>query len=179
MRRFRSRYIYPASNDYATIDESATVAKEDYLSTNGTLTFNPGETKKTIVVNVKGDTKFEENETFKIRLDNLNNASLLVSDQNGVVTIVNDEGTSGADFNSDRIPDLFWQNRSSGESAIWLMNGSKLETGIFLNQVGSSWQVDALADMNGDGNTDLLWRDYKTGENAIWFTDGKKVTDTK
>ncbi|AFZ00535.1 FG-GAP repeat domain-containing protein [Calothrix sp. PCC 6303] len=165
--------------DYATIDESATVAKEDYLPTNGTLTFNPGETQKTIVVNVKGDTKFEENETFKIRLDNLKNASLMVTDRNGVGTIVNDEGGSGADFNSDRIPDLFWQNRSSGETAIWLMDGSKLETGIFLEQVAPSWKVDALGDMNGDGNTDLLWRDYKTGENAIWFTDGTKVTDTK
>jgi O-acetyl-ADP-ribose deacetylase (regulator of RNase III) len=165
--------------DYATIDESAMAAKDDYLPSQGTLTFNPGETSKTIVVNVKGDTKYEENETFRVRLTNPTKASLMVTDTNGVGTIVNDEGASGADFNSDRIPDLLWQNRSSGENAVWLMNGTNIEKGLFLDKTDPSWQVAALADMNGDGNTDLLWRNYTTGENAIWFLNGTKVIDAK
>ena len=41
--------------DYATADGTATTAGQDYLATSGTLTFAPGETTKTITVEVIGD----------------------------------------------------------------------------------------------------------------------------
>ncbi|RMF30759.1 MAG: hypothetical protein D6759_11320, partial [Chloroflexi bacterium] len=51
--------------DYATADGTAT-AGSDYTATGGTLTFNPGETQKTITVQVLGDTNAEGNETFTV-----------------------------------------------------------------------------------------------------------------
>src|SRR5205814_1811747 len=55
---------------YATADGTATTADNDYVAANGTLTFNPGDTTKTITVTVNGDTKFESNETFFVNLTN-------------------------------------------------------------------------------------------------------------
>src|SRR5260370_149882 len=45
----------PATVNYATADGTATAAENDYVPTNGALTFNPGETIKTITVVVNGN----------------------------------------------------------------------------------------------------------------------------
>ena len=55
--------------DYATANGTAT-ATNDYVSANGTLTFNPGDTSKTISVTIVQDTLDEVNETFTIGLSN-------------------------------------------------------------------------------------------------------------
>jgi len=74
--------------NYATADNSAT-APADYQSTSGTLTFNPGDTAKTITVLVNGDTTFEQTETFFVNLTSPVNAS--ISDAQGMGTITNDD----------------------------------------------------------------------------------------
>ena len=53
--------------DYSTLDYSAT-AGWDYLPVAGTLTFLPGETSKTVWVEVLGDVEFEWDETFFVAL---------------------------------------------------------------------------------------------------------------
>mgnify|MGYP003335659097 CR=1 FL=1 len=58
--------------DYATANGTATTADSDYVGITTTpLTFNAGETSKTITVAVNGDTKVESNETFLVNLSNL------------------------------------------------------------------------------------------------------------
>lgn len=52
---------------YSTVDD-ATSTDKDYQETSGTLTFAPGETSKTVKVLVKGDTKFETDQTFRVNL---------------------------------------------------------------------------------------------------------------
>lgn len=59
--------------DYATIPGTAT-ADVDYITTFGTLTFDPGETEKTIVVDVIGDLEVELRERFNVILFNQTNA---------------------------------------------------------------------------------------------------------
>jgi hypothetical protein len=73
---------------YATADRTAT-AGSDYVATSGTLTFDPGQTSKTITVLVNGDTNFEPDETFTVHLSNASNATIAVADGKG--TIVNDD----------------------------------------------------------------------------------------
>src|SRR5262249_45917213 len=53
---------------FATHDDTATTADNDYVATSGTLTFAPGETRKTITVMIKGDKKKEANESFYVLL---------------------------------------------------------------------------------------------------------------
>src|SRR5687768_7057331 len=54
---------------YATSNGTA-LAKSDYTATSGTLTFQPGETSRTISVSINGDRKREANETFSVQLSN-------------------------------------------------------------------------------------------------------------
>jgi hypothetical protein len=53
---------------YQTYDGSATAIDNDYVATTGNLTFAVGETTKTILVPVVGDTKPERDETFSLVL---------------------------------------------------------------------------------------------------------------
>jgi hypothetical protein len=74
---------------YATSDGTAT-AGSDYVATSGTATLAATGCKcGTITVLVKGDTTFENNETFFVNLSNAVNEPL--DDAQGVGTIVNDD----------------------------------------------------------------------------------------
>jgi hypothetical protein len=74
--------------NYATADGTAK-AGEDYLAASGTLTFNPGETSKTISVSVRKETVFEADETFYLNLSNPTSAT--IADSQGTGTILNDD----------------------------------------------------------------------------------------
>src|SRR5438067_1922196 len=61
--------VNPITVHYATADGTATIADSDYIAKADTiLTFDPGDTDKTITVFVRGDTKVEQNETFTVDL---------------------------------------------------------------------------------------------------------------
>ncbi|MFM6731750.1 MAG: FG-GAP-like repeat-containing protein, partial [Microcystis panniformis] len=80
--------------NYATADGTATTADNDYTAINLTpLTFNAGETSKTITVAVNGDNKVESNETFFVNLSNLNanGRNVTITDNQGQGTINNDD----------------------------------------------------------------------------------------
>ena len=69
---------------------SAKTSDNDYVARTGTLTFTPGETTKTITIEVKGDTKKEADETFYLDLFGLSGNALFTKNR-GVGTIVNDD----------------------------------------------------------------------------------------
>ena len=70
--------------NYATANGTAT-AGSDYTATSNTLSFAPGQTSKTITVQVKGDTLDEVNETFSLNLSSPTNAT--IADAQGIATI--------------------------------------------------------------------------------------------
>ncbi len=71
-----------------TADGTA-LAKSDYTATSGTLTFQPGQTSRTISIAIKGDGKREPNETFSVRLSNPVGAT--IADWVATATILNDD----------------------------------------------------------------------------------------
>ena len=73
---------------YATANSSA-VAPADYAAASGNLTFDPGQTSKTITVDVAGDTTWEGAENFFVNLSAATNASIL--DSQGLGSITNDD----------------------------------------------------------------------------------------
>ncbi|HSP17691.1 MAG TPA: Calx-beta domain-containing protein [Thermoanaerobaculia bacterium] len=82
--------------NYATADGLAMAANNDYTGQSGVLTFNPGQTSKTVAVPVNGDTIFEGDETFFVNLTNPTNATILHSQAQG--TILNDDVPGSADL---------------------------------------------------------------------------------
>ena len=82
-------YDAPVTVNFATADGTATTKDNDYVATSGTLTFAPGETTKTITIQVKGDNKKETNETFFLNVSAALNAVL--ADSQGLGTILNDD----------------------------------------------------------------------------------------
>jgi len=80
----------PVTVSYATANGSAT-APGDYQAVSGTLTFNPGETAKTVAVPVNGDKQNETDETFSINLSSPSNAVLGRVQAFG--TIIDDEAS--------------------------------------------------------------------------------------
>ena len=74
--------------EYETKDETA-VSSSDYVSTAGTLTFNPGTTEQTIRVHTREDSADEPDETFRVELRSPNGATLGHSD--GIGTIEDDD----------------------------------------------------------------------------------------
>jgi probable HAF family extracellular repeat protein len=61
------------------------IAGNDYNFANGTLTFNPGETSKTITVAVKGDRTREADETFRVILSNADGATIFDGTGSGII----------------------------------------------------------------------------------------------
>jgi hypothetical protein len=55
-------YDQAVTMSYRTVDSTAKTSDADYIAKTGTLTFAPGETTKTITIEVKGDSKKEANE---------------------------------------------------------------------------------------------------------------------
>ena len=78
--------------NYATAPGTAT-AGTDYTTASGTATFAAGTTTTTITVPVLGDTVVEPTETVLVNLTAPVNAT--IADAQGVVTITNDDTTSG------------------------------------------------------------------------------------
>src|SRR5207248_8213668 len=83
--------MQPVTVHFATADGTATTANSDYQATSGDLTFNPGDTSKTMTVQVNGDTTPEPDESFSVNLSSASNAEIFVGGARG--TILNDDAT--------------------------------------------------------------------------------------
>jgi subtilisin family serine protease/subtilisin-like proprotein convertase family protein len=83
-------YDQPVTMSFKTANGTATTSNSDYVAKTGTLTFAPGETTKTITIEVKGDNKREAHESFFVDLYN-NSANSLFTKNRGLGTILNDD----------------------------------------------------------------------------------------
>lgn len=84
--------------NYQTANGTATVANGDYQAApSTTLTFNPGETTKTVTIKVNGDLFNEADEDFFVNLSGQTNSTIADASGRGVIT--NDDGTPTLSIN--------------------------------------------------------------------------------
>jgi len=83
-------YDQPVTMSFCTVDGTAKTSDGDYVPKSGTLTFAPGETTKTIAIEVKGDSKKEADEAFYLDLFG-NSGNSLITKSRGIGTILNDD----------------------------------------------------------------------------------------
>ncbi len=99
--------------DYTTVDETATVADNDYTAVSGSLTIPAGSTTANVSVYANGDTDFETDETFTLVVSNIQGATLGASSYSGQGVITNDDNaepkgyfTGTASLNSTDYTDI-------------------------------------------------------------------------
>jgi Calx-beta domain len=114
---------------YATGDGTAT-APSDYAAANGSLTFVPGETSKTIVVSVVGDTDVEQDESFSITLSNPVHATIAVGSATGTITNDDTEAPVAAGY---------WQGATNeGEYVYFTIGGDRSITDFRANNISEN-----------------------------------------
>ena len=82
--RLNPAALSPVTVDWATADGTAR-AGTDYTAGNGNLTFNVGDSTKTVTVSVTGDDVDEPNETLTVRLSNASGATIADAEATGTI----------------------------------------------------------------------------------------------
>lgn len=109
-----------------------------------------------------------------------------IDDENLTITTFTDElGVVGtgfslvdtADFNGDQNEDLVWTNLTTGNSQIWLLDGTSVLNVVTLAD-NPGFTLSGVTDFDGDQAPDLLWRDPVGGTAQIWLLDGTDQTAT-
>lgn len=147
----------PATVRYGTADGTARVGDRDYVGTSGTLTFNPGETTKTLIVSVTGDTKPESNEIFDVNLSNPTGA--LLADGQGRATILND------DLPAIRINDAARAEGTGGTQRL-----------VFTVRLSApATQPVTLGYATANGTAKVANRDYRSASGTLTFNPGESI----
>jgi len=82
-----------------------------------------------------------------------------------------------ADFNADARSDVIWRKSTTGENAMWLMNGVTIGSPAALSTVSDvNWKMAGVGDFNGDGNADVLWWHSVTGQVVVWLMNGTTMS---
>jgi Calx-beta domain/FG-GAP-like repeat len=147
--------------NFATVNGTAT-AGIDYVALNGTLTFNPLETVKSVSVVIRGDGNIEPDETFSLTLSSPTNASVSTGQVTAVIRNYNSARRSRFDFDGDNKTDVSIFRPGAGEW--WYLKSSNGGNGVL--QFGLSSDKLTPADFTGDGKTDIAFWRPSTGE---WF----------
>jgi hypothetical protein len=84
--------------------------------------------------------------------------------------------TNTGHLNPDKFADLIWQEASSGNAGMWLMQG-KNRLDAQLQPSAAGWAIQQVGDLNNDGQDDLVWRNSASGQLAFILMNGKDVAE--
>ena len=81
-----------------------------------------------------------------------------------------------ADLSGDSRADVVWRNPSTGQNAVWVMNGTTFGSIVDLPGLpNANYQIVGTGDFDSDGQPDLLLRNGVTGRNAVWLMNGTSL----
>ena len=84
---------------------------------------------------------------------------------------------ASGDFSGDSRNDLVLRNYSTGQDAIWIMNGTSLSSIVDLPALpNTSYRFEGTADFSGDGKPDIVLRNMSTGQDALWIMNGTSLS---
>ena len=68
------------------------------------------------------------------------------------------------------------EKQHTGDTWIWLMNGTSVEAAGRMAIVDPSWTIAGVGDFDGQGRRDIVWYNASLGRVAIWTMNG--ITET-
>ncbi|MFN8523892.1 MAG: Calx-beta domain-containing protein [Chloroflexota bacterium] len=139
--------------NFATSDGTAT-APSDYAAVNGAITFGPGETTKTIPIQIVNDTLVEGNETLTLTLS----GPSLPSPITAVLTIVDDDATSTIQFSAN----TYAVNETGGSAAIAIVRSGGLNNPASVTFATANGTATSPADYTATSTT----VNFAAGESA-------------
>jgi subtilisin family serine protease len=145
----------PVTVNYSTASGTA-IADSDYQTASGSLTFNPNETSKQILVSVIGDTVAEADETFSVNLSSPVGATLSRAQASG--TILNDDASP--------LPGVLVNNVTANEGQ---RGWTKFVFTVSLS--AASAQTVTVPFSTADG-TALAGSDYRATSGTLSFSPG-------
>ena len=149
--------------NFSTVDNS-TVAGEDYVASEGSLTFAPGETSQTISVDIIGDTAVEEDETFFVEIRNAEGVG--IADMEAIGTITDDDSEGAT---SDVTADISVDTTSIPEG-----NEDETSTVTYTITLSEPAERDARVIVDSTGGNNPLESeplDIPAGQQSVTFTN--------
>jgi Matrixin len=73
--------------------------------------------------------------------------------------------------------DLLWRNSSTGQVAVWVMNGTNIVQNSIIGAASLDWQILGMGDFFGTDETGILWSNSRTGQLSIWVMNGTATPD--
>ena len=140
-----------------TTANASAQAGSDYTAGSGTLTFPPNTTTQQVQVSITNDTDDENTESFTVRLNNPEGAT--ISDGSGQVTILDNDGGGGT-------PSLAIGNAGGSEGA------GNLSVPVTLTNGGSGTVTVNWATENGSATAG---QDYRAANGTLTFSPGEAV----
>jgi hypothetical protein len=111
----------------------------------------------------------------------MNGTSILNSNSAGLGAVSTVWSVAGVgDFNGDGYADILWRNTTTGDVAIWEMNGTTIlnPSSAGVGNVATNWSAVGVGDFNGDGKADILWQNTSNGNLAIYLMNGTTITSS-
>ncbi len=155
----------PSSNnisvDFTTEDVTAKAGK-DYVATGGSIIFAPGETSKTIDVQIIGDSIDENDETFRVTISNPSPSEISIINSHATCTITDDDTAPIVSIDNTTVT----EGNSGTTSAVFYVALSEVsEKNITVNYK----TVDGTATWDV---TSPALSDYKTTSGTLTFAPG-------
>ena len=140
--------------DWATSDGTATTGDGDYVAASGTVTFDPGDTTKSVDVTVNGDTTYEADEDLTVTLSNPVNGGLADDTATGTIT------------NDDQAPDISIDDQSANEG------DAGTSTMTFHVTLSNPSDQTITVDYTTNDGTATAGSDYDTAAGTVTFDPG-------
>ncbi len=110
--------------------------------------------------------------TYQIAVDGYN------GDTGNIVLNWTGASAPAADYDHNGVSDILFQNNSTGQRAVWLMNGAAYSSGANLPSTAVAWAIVGSGDFNSDGKTDIVLQDYGTRQVSVWYMNNLLRTGT-
>jgi beta-glucanase (GH16 family) len=152
---------------YSTIEGTAKAASDFTEATAQTVTFQPNETEKTIVIAVVADEFKENDETFSVKVDNPINVFLAKG--TALITLKNDDTKIPFNNTGYDVPTNY-----PGYTLAW---SDEFNTTVFDNNSWTAETGDGCPGLCGWGNNELEY--YMAPPNNLFFQDGKMIIEAR